>query len=626
MKHNLPKLRKTLPSKTVCSGSYAQFSDQSDHEDETEDVEKSNASKSRFLSRKEFVTYMLARRGDITRHRIVGTGKLYCQFVLHCYSRLEADRLSAIGLHRTEIRSSSASSLFKYLDSKLYERGIKLGKLVNFPRPFVGSRNWYQNLYSNAMAVAPRIGKPDLFITFTGSQEWPEIKENLPGKFDTWVTEPMLCARVFFQRMWELKKDIIERKIFGEVTALQMSVEFQKRGMPHAHILVTLKNKLNPLNDIDEYISAEIPILPKPGLACRRADPNKCEKKFPKAFCEDTEITSNGYPLYRRRKRVNVPIGKQKTKLAGNEHVVPYNPYLLLKYRCHINVGACSSLQSFKYIFKYIFKGHDQILFEILQNKEVLNNKLYRDTEAEIVNETLKSSPIWKMLKVHILDQNMRLASGENEYAECLLSIGEGRNFMSDEIHVELPKCICLPTEKDVLEWMYSDEVVADPEQMGKMVLLSIRNCDVLELNELVLQKVAGETVELTGIDTPLTDEDGVRGMPCESEEFLHQFTPTGMPKYKLRLKVGAIIMLLKNLDISEVRLSYCMTVNKSQGQTFEKLGVILRTPSFAHGSTYVALFRVRTQKNIRVIANWGTPMPEKLKIRNVVYADIMED
>ncbi|RCN28953.1 hypothetical protein ANCCAN_25298 [Ancylostoma caninum] len=93
-------------------------------------------------------------------------------------------------------------------------------------------------------------------------------------------------------------------------------------------------------------------------------------------------------------------------------------------------------------------------------------------TPAEIVNETLKSNPIWKMLKVHILDQNMRLASGENEYAEWLLSVGEGKNFMSDGIHVELPKCICLPTEKDVLEWMYSDKVVADTEQMAKMALL----------------------------------------------------------------------------------------------------------------------------------------------------------
>ncbi|EYC20655.1 hypothetical protein Y032_0021g345 [Ancylostoma ceylanicum] len=199
--------------------------------------------------------------------------------------------------------------------------------------------------------------------------------------------------------------------------------------------------------------------------------------------------------------------------------------------------------------------------------------------------------------------------------------------------------------------------------------------------NSIISQINQAEYLEKEKRNTPVTDEDGVRGMPCENEEFLHQFTPTGMPKYNLRLKVEAIIMLIKNLDISEglcngtrlivlsilrenrllhcknlitgaevyitriplnysdettgiafdrfqfpVRLTYCMTVNKSQGQTFEKVVVILRTPSLAHGSTYVALSRVRTRKNIRVTANWGPPLPEILKIRNVVYADIMED
>ena len=43
-----------------------------------------------------------------------------------------------------------------------------------------------------------------------------------------------------------------------------------------------------------------------------------------------------------------------------NQWVVPYNPYLLRTFNCHINVEACGSIKSVKYLFKYIYKGHDR--------------------------------------------------------------------------------------------------------------------------------------------------------------------------------------------------------------------------------------------------------------------------
>jgi hypothetical protein len=39
---------------------------------------------------------------------------------------------------------------------------------------------------------------------------------------------------------------------------------------------------------------------------------------------------------------------------------VPYNPYLLRLFNCHINVEACGSIKAVKYLFKYIYKGHDR--------------------------------------------------------------------------------------------------------------------------------------------------------------------------------------------------------------------------------------------------------------------------
>jgi hypothetical protein len=43
-----------------------------------------------------------------------------------------------------------------------------------------------------------------------------------------------------------------------------------------------------------------------------------------------------------------------------NRWVVSYNPYLLRLFNCHINVEACGSINAVKYLFKYIYKGHDR--------------------------------------------------------------------------------------------------------------------------------------------------------------------------------------------------------------------------------------------------------------------------
>jgi hypothetical protein len=45
-----------------------------------------------------------------------------------------------------------------------------------------------------------------------------------------------------------------------------------------------------------------------------------------------------------------------------NRWVVPYNPYLTMRYQCHINVEVCSSITFVKYLYKYVYKGHDRAL------------------------------------------------------------------------------------------------------------------------------------------------------------------------------------------------------------------------------------------------------------------------
>ena len=49
------------------------------------------------------------------------------------------------------------------------------------------------------------------------------------------------------------------------------------------------------------------------------------------------------------------------------------------------------------------------------------------------------------------------------------------------------------------------------------------------------------------------------------------------------------------------LRLAYSMTINKAQGQTFEKVGIYLPSPVFSHGQLYVAFSRARSMAAVKV-------------------------
>ena len=104
--------------------------------------------------------------------------------------------------------------------------------------------------------------------------------------------------------------------------AVVYTVEFQKRGLPHAHVCLFLHkdDKIPSADQIDKYISAEIPDKDEdPDLyklvsdfmmhgPCGEDEPKqvcmdegRCTKHFPKKFTQRSSVDAEGYPVYRRR-------------------------------------------------------------------------------------------------------------------------------------------------------------------------------------------------------------------------------------------------------------------------------------------------------------------------------------
>jgi hypothetical protein len=187
---------------------------------------------------------------------------------------------------------------------------------------FQGGGRYKQQNFQDAMAIVRKFGKPDLFITVTCNPNWNEIKEAIKEQEPQF--RPDIIARVFRQKLKNIMKDILKNHVFGIPVGHVYVIEFQKRGLPHAHILIILRHedKIRDVRQIDSIISAEIPDPSDPNQAklfeyvtkhmlhglcglinmtCPCMEEKKCTKGFPKNLREETDPNCDGYPLYRRR-------------------------------------------------------------------------------------------------------------------------------------------------------------------------------------------------------------------------------------------------------------------------------------------------------------------------------------
>ncbi|MCH79313.1 ATP-dependent DNA helicase PIF1 [Trifolium medium] len=312
---------------------------------------------------REFMAFRIQER-KMEFGNIAYSKRLFQQFVVDCYTMIEAQRLSYIRENQDIIRCDILSGLQEAIELGDIDASL-VGKRIVLPDSFTGGPRYMFNNCQDAMGICKRFGYPDLFITVTCNANWPEIRDFVSSK-----------------------------------------------GAGH---------KINTGRDIDKVISAEIPhpkLYPKlhsvvakfmmhgPCGASNRSSPcmdgRHCSKFFPKKYKSCTTIDEDGYSSYKRR-NTGVVVQKKGVKL-DNGNVVPYNPFLLMRYQGHINVEYCNKSNAIKYLFKYVNKGPDRSNLEITNGKGVSNQK-------EPVDEIKRwydcrylspSEAVWRTLKFDI--------------------------------------------------------------------------------------------------------------------------------------------------------------------------------------------------------------------------------
>ncbi|KAI5385907.1 hypothetical protein KIW84_072492 [Lathyrus oleraceus] len=402
--------------------------------------------------------------------------------------------------------------------------------------------------YQDGMAIVLNNGKPDIFLTMTCNPSWIEITSEL-GLHQTPQDRPDLLTRIFRSKFEQLKDDVINKGVLGRVKSYMYVTEFQKHGLPHVYMLLILDtdDKLREPEEYDSMVKAEIPrhesepelyedvlkhMIHGPCGVLNQSSPcmknGHCKRRYPKDFCEETRQGNDSYPEYMRR--FSDPIFLNRNKSVDNRWVVPYNPWLLLKYDCHINVDICSNIKSIKYLYKYVYKGSDRVAMEVHRGTGMLLREL-RD-----------------LLLLHgKLIKNYDLPILIRETNE----VGGVPTIIQEELSIRIP-----------------DEDIQFVEKL---------NNDQMSAYNTIMNAIHQKQSQFFVVDGP-----GGTGHNAGKRAFL--------PRIKLKTTDGAGIPFVLIRKQFPVKLSFEITINKSQGQTIPNVRIYLPRHVFSHGQLYVAL------------------------------------
>nr|CAD2188631.1 unnamed protein product [Meloidogyne enterolobii] len=297
------------------------------------------------------------------------------------------------------------------------------------------------------------------------------------------------------------------------------------------------------------------------------------------------------------------------------------------------------------------------------------------------VAASIQSSDLYRMFEKHRLIQNMRVIPAEIQFKDWLYSIGTGQ--VGDSVMI--PLAMRVNSRQELYNFVFNTGFDAPVNELLKRLILSPTNRIVDLINDEIIDVIDSPVHIYLSRDNPTNENPFAYNLADYDVVQLNRLTPIGMPAHNIKLKVGAIIVLLQNLNTQKglcngtrmivrrlhqdlieaetisgssdrgirigicrvrnsykelrpdgvsferfqfpVRVAFCMTITKAQGQTCERLGIDISDEPFAHGQTYTAFSRCRSGENIRVFAPGKNPDNNgNVSMRNVVARGIRFD
>uniref|UniRef100_A0A8C5PXT8 ATP-dependent DNA helicase n=1 Tax=Leptobrachium leishanense TaxID=445787 RepID=A0A8C5PXT8_9ANUR len=575
------------------------------------------------VSQMQFYAYMLSIRQEF--NPFLSAGKLTQQYFVDAYVKTEGNRLNYVRQNQSKLRVEKYTGLMDHLQNAAHEQGLIPGKAVILPSSFQGSpRNMLQN-YQDAMAIVRKYGKPDFFITLTCNPKWPEIAEN--------IKEVRMQAAL----------NALQRETFEDIHSATQNETLPQRcyfldgpgGSGKTYLYQTLLHLFRGNKEVALAVAST-------GIGANLLE---------------------GGRTYHSQFKLPVPLLDTSTSSMRQSS----NDATILR-KAKIIIWDESTMAP-----SDALRCVDKLLQELMKNNKPFGGKTiilggdFRQTlpvvahgsRSAIVESSIKFNTLWDKFKIIKLQTNVR--SVDPEFSSWLIKL--------DSIVKEIYGHHLHPDDISTFE---------------KTAILCPKNCDVDNINEEVLSLLEGESY--TYLSTDSIDDESQEDRDNYPIEFLNELAPSGMPVHKLKLKIGCIIMLLRNLNTKRglcngtrlivkamrqnviiaqvltptserktvfipridlapsntdlpfvlrrrqfpIKLAFAMTINKSQGQTLDRVGIYLPEPVFSHGQLYVAFSRVKSSADVKIKVIDGReqgyllPGTNACFTKNVVFKEIL--